>query len=61
MPFADHQALGRSAVELLTHADEWRSCQRAGIERVSRYYDDARMLDSYRGVYRDALGGAWPA
>lgn len=61
VPFADHQALSRAAVELLTQPDTWRACQRAGIERVARYYDDARMLASYRGVYRDALGAAWPA
>lgn len=59
--FADHQALSRAAVELLTQPEAWRACQRAGIERVARYYDDARMLASYRGVYRDALGAAWPA
>jgi len=61
VPFADHQALGRAAVELLTQADTWRSCQRAGIERVARYYDDAQMLASYRDVYRDALGATWQA
>jgi glycosyltransferase involved in cell wall biosynthesis len=61
VPFADHQALSRAAIELLTQPETWRACQRAGIERVARYYDDARMLASYRGVYRDALGGAWPA
>ena len=61
VPFADHQALGRAAVELLTQTDTWRSCQRAGVERVARYYDDAQMLASYRNVYRDALGATWPA
>jgi glycosyltransferase involved in cell wall biosynthesis len=61
VPFADHQALSRAAVELLTQPEAWRACQRAGIQRVARYYDDARMLASYRGVYRDALGAAWPA
>jgi glycosyltransferase involved in cell wall biosynthesis len=61
VPFADHLALSRAAVELLTQPDIWRACQRAGIERVTRFYGDARMLASYRSVYHDALGAAWPA
>ncbi|HTV21888.1 MAG TPA: GT4 family glycosyltransferase PelF [Polyangiaceae bacterium] len=61
VPFADHRALARAAVELLTEPDTWAACQRVGVERVARYYDDTRMLASYRSVYRDALGEAWPA
>jgi polysaccharide biosynthesis protein PelF len=62
VPFADHRALSRAAVELLTDEQAWRSCQAVGIARVERYYDEARMLASYRQVYRDALEGSpWPA
>jgi glycosyltransferase involved in cell wall biosynthesis len=61
VPFADHQALSRAAVELLTDASAWRACQKVGVERVQRYYDETHMLASYRGVYRAALEGTWPA
>jgi glycosyltransferase involved in cell wall biosynthesis len=55
VPFADANALGDAAVELLSHDETWRSCQRAGLARVSAYYAQASMLDSYRAVYREAL------
>jgi glycosyltransferase involved in cell wall biosynthesis len=61
VPFADHQALSRAAVDLLTDARAWRACQKVGIERVERYYDEARMLAAYRSVYRQALEERWPA
>jgi glycosyltransferase involved in cell wall biosynthesis len=61
VPFADHQALSRAAVELLTDEAAWKACQKAGIERVERYYDETRMLGSYRSVYQDALEGPWRA
>jgi polysaccharide biosynthesis protein PelF len=61
VPFADHEALSRAAVELLTDADAWRACQRAGIERVERHYGEAGMLAAYRSVYQGALEEKWPA
>jgi glycosyltransferase involved in cell wall biosynthesis len=61
VPFADHQALSHAAVALLRDAHAWQACQKVGIERVERYYDEARMLASYRAVYRDALEARWPA
>jgi glycosyltransferase involved in cell wall biosynthesis len=60
VPFADHEALSRAAIELLTDEGAWHSCQKVGIERVQRHYDDAQMLAAYRDVYRHALGDAWP-
>jgi glycosyltransferase involved in cell wall biosynthesis len=54
-PFADADALGTAAVELLSDHEAWRSCQRSGLARVSAYYAQAKMLDSYRAVYREAL------
>lgn len=61
VPFADHEALSRAAIELLTDNHAWLSCQAVGLERVQKYYDERRMLDAYRRVYRDALEGPWPA
>ncbi len=62
VPFADHRALSRAAVELLTDESAWRSCQAVGVARVGRYYDEGRMLASYRRVYQTALEGSpWPA
>ena len=55
MPFADADALGTAAVELLSSEEVWRGCQRAGLARVSAYYAQTKMLDSYRAVYREAL------
>jgi glycosyltransferase involved in cell wall biosynthesis len=61
VPFADYRALSAAAVELLTQPAEWRACQRAGLERVARHYDERTMLEAYRGVYRTALEAPWPA
>jgi len=61
VPFADDQALSRAALELLFDEEAWRGCQRVGIARVERYYDEARMLEAYRGVYARALEVPWPA
>ncbi len=61
VPFADHEALSRAAVELLTDESNWAACQKAGLERVSRYYDERQMLASYRRVYEHALEATWPA
>lgn len=61
VPFADHEALCRAAVELLTDPIAHAACQAAGIERVRRYYGEERMLDAYRAVYRDAMEAPWRA
>jgi glycosyltransferase involved in cell wall biosynthesis len=61
VPFADDQALSRAAIELLSDEDAWHSCQRVGIARVQRYYDETQMLAAYRGVYGRALEVPWQA
>ena len=38
------------------YAVRWHAAQRAGLERVKRYYDDKLMFSSYRGLYVKALG-----
>jgi glycosyltransferase involved in cell wall biosynthesis len=68
--FADHEALGRAALALLSDASAWHACQAAALRRVHLYYGEQRMLDSYRDVYREALSperaacpaeATWPA
>jgi len=61
VPFADDQALSRAAIELLSDEETWRACQRVGVARVERYYDEASMLAAYRDVYRSALEVPWQA
>ncbi|HKP63076.1 MAG TPA: GT4 family glycosyltransferase PelF [Polyangiales bacterium] len=56
-PFADARALGRAAVELLSNPELWRKCQKAGLERVQRFYAESTMLEAYRAVYREAMEG----
>ncbi len=61
VPIADPEATATSAVELLTDETKWRAAQRAGIERVETYYTLDLMLDTYRGVYAEALEREpWP-
>jgi polysaccharide biosynthesis protein PelF len=58
---ADPEGAAKAALELLNNAMRWRAAQRAGLERVKRYYDDKLMFSSYRDLYiqalRDAPGG----
>jgi polysaccharide biosynthesis protein PelF len=61
VPFADDQALSRAAIELLSDEQAWLGCQRVGIARVERYYDERQMLAAYRGVYQRALEVPWLA
>jgi glycosyltransferase involved in cell wall biosynthesis len=61
VPFADHQALGRAAVELLSNPELWRACQAAGVARVRRFYSESAMLEAYAEVYRQAVEATWPA
>ena len=51
VPIADHEALARAAYALLTDPLRWRCAQRAGIERVERYYRQSQVIDSYREIY----------
>lgn len=54
VPIVDHDALAQAAFELLTHPLRWRAAQQAGIERVERYYQQSRVIDSYRDIYQSA-------
>lgn len=52
---ADPIALAEAIVALLTNSDVWHAAQKAGIERVRRYYTEVGMLAQYRAVYTSAL------
>jgi glycosyltransferase involved in cell wall biosynthesis len=52
---ADPEGAARAALDLLNDAGRWHAAQKAGLERVRRYYNDRLMFDSYRGLYLQAL------
>ncbi|WP_233870522.1 GT4 family glycosyltransferase PelF [Paraburkholderia adhaesiva] len=47
---ADPRALAQAALDLLDEQN-WHAAQRAGIERVERYYTQDQMIGSYRNLY----------
>ncbi|WP_072294400.1 GT4 family glycosyltransferase PelF [Nitrosovibrio sp. Nv17] len=55
---ADPEGTAHAALALLNDADRWRAAQRAGLERVRRYYDDRLMFAAYRDLYGQALDPA---
>lgn len=55
IPIADPEATAREAIRLLSQEEVWRSAQRAGLERVRRYYTLDNMFEAYRGIYTEAL------
>jgi glycosyltransferase involved in cell wall biosynthesis len=58
VPIADPEAVARAALALLEPA-RWRAAHRAAIRRVDAHYGEARVVDAYRGIYREAC--AWQA
>ncbi|MDB5777778.1 MAG: glycosyl transferase, group 1 [Polaromonas sp.] len=52
LPIVDHDAVARAAHALLTHPARWAAAQQAGIDRVERYYQQSRVIDSYRAIYQ---------
>ncbi len=52
VPISDHDALAHAAFALLTNPERWNAAQRAGIARVERYYQQSRVIDSYREIYQ---------
>jgi len=55
VPIADPEATAREAIRLLTDHQAWKSAQKAGLERVQRYYTLSSMFDQYRDIYNEAL------
>jgi glycosyltransferase involved in cell wall biosynthesis len=54
-PIADPEATAAGIVTLLTDEDRWYEAQKAGARRIEKYYTQARMLDSYKRIYDEAL------
>ncbi|MGD9787031.1 MAG: GT4 family glycosyltransferase PelF [Sulfuricellaceae bacterium] len=52
---ASPEALADACLELLTDEEAWHAAQKAGMERVERYYSEELVFDSYRGIYRACL------
>jgi glycosyltransferase involved in cell wall biosynthesis len=52
VPIVDHEALARAAFELLSDPPRWRAAQQAGMARVERYYQQSRVIESYRAIYQ---------
>ena len=52
VPIVDPEALARAAFELLTDPQRWQAAQQAGIARVERYYEQSRVIESYRAIYQ---------
>ncbi|WP_448587959.1 GT4 family glycosyltransferase PelF [Thermocrinis sp.] len=56
-PVGDAQALAESYHKLLTDEEFWKKCQRAGLERVRKFYRFDQFIDNYRSVYEEYLEG----
>ncbi len=54
-PMADPEATANAVITLLGDEERWYLAQKAGIQRVERYYTQSRMLDSYKTIYDQAL------
>lgn len=55
VPIADPEATAREAVRLLTDSTVWRAAQKAGLERVSRFYTLDSMFGQYKELYLQLL------
>ena len=52
VPISDQDVLARAAFALLTDPVRWNAAQQAGIARVERYYQQPRVIESYREIYQ---------
>ncbi|MDH5413866.1 MAG: glycosyl transferase family 1, partial [Flavobacteriaceae bacterium] len=51
IPLANPEATASAVISMLKDEQRWRSAQRAGIQRVERYYTLSGMLNSYKDIY----------
>ncbi len=58
---ADPASLAQACLELLADPVAWAQAQKAGQQRVARYYTQDLMFKAYRELYEQALERAWPA
>ncbi|NUT78205.1 GT4 family glycosyltransferase PelF [Pseudomonas sp. C1C7] len=52
---ADPQATSTAILELLRNPQRWEAAQASGLQRVTRYYTEALMLQRYRDLYQAAM------
>jgi polysaccharide biosynthesis protein PelF len=55
VPIASPEDTARAILRLLDDPAHWEAAQRAGIERVERFYTQTDMLQAYRDIYETAL------
>lgn len=55
VPIANPEETAQAAIELLNNNQRWLDAQRAGIERVERYYTQSGVFDRYREIYQKAI------
>ncbi len=55
IPMADPEATANAVITLLANEDRWHLAQKAGIQRVERYYTQTIMLESYKTIYDQVL------
>lgn len=53
---ANPTLFAEAMIDLLEQPTKWQAARQAGIARVERYYTDALMEDSYRGLYEKLIG-----
>lgn len=51
VPIGDPTVFAQALLGLLGDSERWLAAQRAGLERVRRYYTKARMIDAYHALY----------
>ncbi|TGN39245.1 GT4 family glycosyltransferase PelF [Marinobacter confluentis] len=55
VPIADPEATAREAVRLLSNPQKWHKAQKAGLERVQRFYTLDSMFSAYESIYHNAI------
>jgi polysaccharide biosynthesis protein PelF len=51
VPIANPAAFAQAVIDLLGDEPRWLAAQKAGLERVRRFYTKAMMIDQYRSLY----------
>ncbi len=55
-PVGNARALADAYYKLLTDENFWKKCQKAGLERVNRFYRFDQFIENYRKVYTQYIG-----
>ncbi|MCW8329345.1 GT4 family glycosyltransferase PelF [Photobacterium sp. SDRW27] len=57
IPIASPVEGAQAIVKVLSNTDDWLKVGDIGKERVSHYYDEKIMYESYRNLYKEAING----